>query len=142
MATFSERISDLMNEKEIGSPQLAATVGVDATTVNNWKRGKFQLFLSNAIKLADFFKCSFEYLVGRCDNETEYAANPCPPFYPRFLAVMEECGYTTYRLRKESPIKGAHLNKWKKGTDPLMATLIIAADFFGVTLDYLVGRDR
>ena len=141
MATFSERISDLMVEKEIGSPQLAAIVGVDATTVNNWKRGKFQMFLSNAVKLADLFECSLEYLVGRCDNVNYFISKPCPPFYDRFLAVMEKCGYSTYRLRKESPIKGAHLNKWKKGTDPLMATLVIAADFFGVTLDYLVGRE-
>jgi len=141
MATFSERISDLMLEKEIRSPELAAIVGVDATSVNNWKRGKFQLFLSNAVKLANFFECSLEYLVGRCDNTATYSAKSCPPFYPRFIAVVEECGYSTYYLRKESPIKGAHLNKWKRGADPLIATLISAADFLKVSLDYLIGRE-
>jgi len=141
MATFSERISDLMLEKEIKSHELATIVGVDTTSVNSWKRGKFQMFLSNAIKLADFFECSLDYLVGRSDDVNEVSAKQCSPFYSRFIAVVEECGYSTYRLRKESPIKGAHLNKWKKGTDPLMATLIIAAEFLGVTLDYLIGRE-
>ena len=141
MATFSERLTDLMLEKEIKSHELAAAIGVNTSTVNDWRRGKFQVFLSNVLKLADFFDCSLEYLMGRSETEIDYDPQPCPFFYDRLIAVMTEKGFSTYRMRKESPAKGAHLNKWKQGTDPLVPTLIAVADFLDVTLDYLVGRD-
>jgi len=37
---------------------------------------------------------------------------------------------------------GYAINKWKQGSDPLVPALQTAADFLGVTLDYLTGRDR
>jgi len=141
MPDFAERLSELMAEKETKSHELAAVLGVNTSSVNDWKRGKFQVFLSNALKIADFFGCSLEFLMGRSETVIDYTPQPCPPFYPRFLAVVEERGFTTYLMRKESPIKGAYFNKWKQGADPLVPTLAFAADYLGVTLDYLVGRD-
>jgi len=141
MATFSERLSELMLEKEIKSHELAAVIGVSTNTVNDWRRGRFQVFLSNALKLADFFGCSLDYLMGRTLSDTDFIPQPCPSFYPHFLTVLEKCGVTAYRMREESQIKGAYFNNWKKGSDPLMPTLIIAAEYLDVTLDYLVGRE-
>lgn len=142
MAEFAERLSELMLEKNIKAQELAAILGVNKSSIHDWKRGKFNVFLSNALKLADFFGCSLEFLIGRSETVIDYTPQPCPPFYPRFLAVLEECGVTAYRMREESKIKGAYFNNWKKGSDPLIPTLLVAADFLGVTLDYLVGRDR
>ena len=141
MATFPERLTELMAEKEIKSRDLAANIGVSNSTVADWKRGKFHLFLSNAIKLADFFECSIDYLVGRSNDYSNFSSKPCPSFYPQFIAVMKECGVSTYRLRLDSAISGRHLTKWKQGADPLIVTLITAADFLKVTLDHLVGRE-
>jgi len=140
-ATFSERISELKQEKEISSHDLATVVGVDRRTIDCWRSGDYQLQLNHAIKLADFFECSLEYLMGRSDDVTKYTFKPCPPFYSRFLAVLGERGITTYRLRKDSPIKGGHLSKWKEGCNPLMVTLITVANYLDVSLDYLVGRE-
>jgi len=142
MATFSERITELIAEKEISSQALAGIVGVNRTAIDSWKRGAYQIYLSHAIILADFFECSLDYLMGLChDERINKNYKTCPPFYLRFLAVLEERNLSKYRLRLDSPIKGGHLSKWKTGSDPLMPTLITAAKYLDVSLDYLVGRD-
>ncbi|MCL2860904.1 MAG: helix-turn-helix domain-containing protein [Firmicutes bacterium] len=141
MVTFSERISDLMAEKEVKSNELAAIIGVNATTITDWKRGKYHIHLTHAIKLADFFECSLEYLMGRSEDFSDFKSKKSPPFYTQFLSVMAECNCTTYRIRRDSGISGGHFNNWKKGSDPLMPTLFLVADYLDVTLDYLVGRE-
>ena len=140
-STFSERLSDLMFERNVKSHELAAAIGVNTATVNDWKRGKFQMYLSNLVKVADFFGCSLEFLMGRSETPLDYTPKPLPPFYPRFRAVMKERGKTRYRMPKESDIKDSYFTEWNKGSDPLVVSLIKAADYIGVTLDYLVGRD-
>jgi len=142
MATFSERLSELMLEKEIKSHELASIIGVCTNTVNDWKRDKFHITLTNALKLADFFGCSLDYLIGRSDKDMDFTPKDCPPFYSHFISVLKESGVKPYHMRRDSPIKGAYFNNWKKGADPLIPTLVVAADFLGVTLDYLVGRDN
>jgi len=141
MATFSERLSELIEEKNIKSHELAKIIGVNTTTINDWKRGKYQVFLANAIKLADFFECSLDYLMGRNDDISDFTPRPCPLFYERFLEVLEKQDISTYRIRTESGISGGHFNNWKIGRDPLIPTLIPVAEYLDVTLDYLVGRE-
>ncbi|MCL2556021.1 MAG: helix-turn-helix domain-containing protein [Firmicutes bacterium] len=141
MATFSIRLSELMIEKEISAQNLAAVLGVHKATVHNWKRGT-QIFLSKAIKVAKFFECSLDYLMGRTEFDTPFIHKDCPPFYLHFMKVLAECGVTTYRIRTDTHIDGAYFNNWKNGTDPLMPTLITIADYLKVSLDHLVGRDN
>jgi len=141
MSTFNERLTELMQEKEIKSQQLADIVGVSVITVNDWKRGRCQIFLSNAIKLADYFHCSLEFLMGRNDDYTHCIYLTCPPFYLQFMKVLEKKGISTYSIRKNGSIGGGHLSNWKKGRNPLVATLIPVVEYLDITLDYLVGRE-
>ena len=139
---FGDRLSDLMLKENVKATELAAAIGVNTSSVNDWKRGKFQMYLSNLIKVADFFNCSLEYLADRTDTLLDYAPKPCPPFYARFREVMEERGKTRYRMTIDTGIKDSYFTEWSKGSDPHVVSVTEAADYLGVTLDYLVGRDR
>ncbi|MCI1960954.1 MAG: helix-turn-helix transcriptional regulator [Clostridiales bacterium] len=60
--------------------------------------------------------------------------------YDRLLKLMKENNITPYRLSKETGITQATLSRWKTGkTDPSIETLKKIADYFGVSLDYLLG---
>lgn len=141
-STFGERLSDLMFERNIRSNELADAIGVNTSSVNDWKRGKFQMYLSNLIKVADFFNCSLDFLTGRSETPLDYTPKPRPQFYQRFREVMNERGKTRYRMTKDTRIKDSYFTEWNKGSDPHVVSLIEAADYLGVTLDYLVGRER
>jgi len=112
MTIFADRLSALMIEKNIPARELAAVLGVSKSTIHDWKRGKNHTFLSKAIKVADFFGCSLDYLMGRSDTDTEISHCSCPPFYTHFLTVLESCNVSAYRMREESRIKGAYFNNW------------------------------
>ena len=58
VSAFGERLTELMVINNIDTAHLAAALGVHATTVQRWRRGTKYLFLSQLVKLADYFDCS------------------------------------------------------------------------------------
>ena len=66
--TFTERLHDLMIEKDINYNTLAKKTSIPVTTLSNYKnRGSLPSITQLSI-LADFFNCSIDYLVGREDD--------------------------------------------------------------------------
>ena len=64
---FYERLKDLMQEKGLNNSQLAEKTGIPRTTINGrtLKQNKPQADV--LCVLADFFKVSVDYLLGRED---------------------------------------------------------------------------
>lgn len=139
---FSERLNDLMAEQEISGEELSKRIGVAPSLVSRWRKSDTDKFLSSILKIADYFKCSLDYLCGREDEFYPFDFINCPPFYDRLRFVLREKGVTTYALFKNTKVKSSHLVGWKKGSEPKMTTLIAIADFLNCSLDYLVGRER
>lgn len=140
---FSERLRELMYDcGDIKSERLGAEIGVSGQTVRGWCEGSQSISLSNLLKLADYFECSLEFLLAISDIECDYTPHPCPPFYEHFREVMKEKGITRYRMTKESKIKDSYFTEWSKGADPQLHSLVEAANYLNVSIDYLVGREH
>lgn len=61
--------------------------------------------------------------------------------YDIFMRLMEEKGVTAYRVAKDTGITQATLSRWKTGkVSPSIETLQVLAEYFGVTIDYLMGN--
>ena len=61
--------------------------------------------------------------------------------YDIFMQLMEEKGETAYRVAKDTGITQATLSRWKTGkVSPSIETLQVLAEYFGVTIDYLMGN--
>jgi len=142
LSNFRESLAELMSERDLTHISLGNKIGVANPTVHGWKTGKHSITLSNALKLADFFECSLEFLLGRTESKLNYTPKECPPFYERLKAGMAENKTSWYRLVKDTAISNGNITKWKKGADPFVDTLLNLAAYFDCTLDYLVGRDR
>lgn len=142
MSSFRERLSELMfYSNDIKSESLGNKLGLSGATIRRWLSGNQQIRLSNLIILADYFKCSLEFIAGRTDNKLDFTLKPCPPFYESFRNVLKQNKITRYRFIKETRFKDQYFSKWKKGADPQLETLTELADYFNCTLDYLVGRE-
>jgi len=142
MYTFAERLNELMLEKNIKVEELSAAIGISPSNIYAWKRDEISLHLSKLLKLTDFFDCSLEFLTGRSNAVLDYKPQPCPPFYLRLRDFMIKFKVSGYKLQKHTSIGFAYLRKWEHGADPRINSIISISDFFGITLDYLVGRDR
>jgi len=142
LSNFVETLSELMNEKNLTTDALGKAIRVSGANVRYWKEGKYQLHLSNALKLADYFECSLEFLMGRTHTRLDFMPCPCPPFHDRLMQVMKEYDKSRYRIVKDTSFTNGYFSRWKNGSDPLMETLLSLTDYFGCTLDYLVGREK
>lgn len=63
-------------------------------------------------------------------------------FFERFSALCKERNETPNSVAKLIGASSGSVTAWKKGTDPRNATLAKIADYFGVTTDYLLGKDH
>lgn len=61
--------------------------------------------------------------------------------YERFVQLLQEHGMTAYRVSKETGVTQTTLSDWKTGrAKPKTETLKKIADYFNVSLDWLVGQ--
>lgn len=142
VSNFVESLKELMLYENLTNDKLGKAIGLSKETVSHWKNGKNDIHLSNALKLADYFNCSLEFLMGRTTIRLSYTPKPCPPFYQRLLEVMKERGKTYYQVvEKEKFLSDSNLTNWKNGGDPFFYTVIKLANYFGYTLDAFVGRE-
>lgn len=62
-------------------------------------------------------------------------------FFNRFSDLCKEKGTTPNSVAKTLGISSGSITAWKNGTEPRNATLSNIADYFGVTTDYLLGKE-
>lgn len=62
-------------------------------------------------------------------------------FFERFAELCKEIGETPNSIAKILGISSGSVTAWKNGTEPRNKTLSAIADHFGVTTDYLLGKE-
>lgn len=142
MTNFAETLTELMIDKQIKSEELGKTLGFNGSSIRRWCNGSGTINLKNLIKLADYFTCSMEYLIGRSIYKLSFTLYPCLPFYERFWEVLRKSGKTSYTLEKQTRFKGNYFNMWKNGALPNLPLLIELSNLLDCSIDYLVGRER
>lgn len=65
---FVEIFNELLEEKGLNRKQFAEKSGIPYTTVIGWTNMNRLPDYSALIKIADFFNCSIDYIVGRQDE--------------------------------------------------------------------------
>lgn len=68
MATFSERLTQLIQDRHVQKKDLAESLGITYRQLRRYETGEYNPDFDGLIKLADFFNVSLDYLVGRSDT--------------------------------------------------------------------------
>lgn len=68
MAEIKDRIKKERLEKGLNQPELAKVMNISKQTVSHWENGIRIPDTLTLSKLADFFDCSVDYLLGRTDD--------------------------------------------------------------------------
>ncbi len=67
MSKFPERLKELREEMGLSKEQLAKESGISRPSISLYEAGKRVPSIDAAAALADFFKVSVDYLIGRED---------------------------------------------------------------------------
>lgn len=62
-------------------------------------------------------------------------------FWDNFYDLCLKNGSSPNKIAKEIGISSGAITKWKNGTEPTPSKARLIADYFGVSVDYLIGRE-
>ena len=63
-----KQIYQLRVQSKLSQAALAKEIGVSQKSIDNWESGLSQPSIAYVVRLADFFECSVDYLLGREDD--------------------------------------------------------------------------
>lgn len=137
--TLYERVLKLCRERgiEISNLGRAAGIKLDKSTISKWKTGAVPR--NETIRaIADFFNVTVNYLMGEEESEE-------PSFYNKVDLLCRERGISISRIGEVIPglnVTGGSVSGWKKGAVPRNDKIRAIADYFDVTVDYLMGTEE
>ena len=143
MSKLSERLKEYMQEAELNQSALGEKTGIKNTNISDFLADIHTPSYQNFVKLLYAFGCSADDLLGRTDIPTEEPLHPVPPFGERLRFILESFAVSQEKLKRELPVSGSVLYRWLSGKNqPSTESLIRLADYFGCSVDYLIGRIR
>lgn len=77
---FRDRFVELLQSKDVSAYKLSKESGIDEASISRWKKGAELPSVDNLIKLAAYFGCSVDYLLGISDDPMPYSAFPKSEF--------------------------------------------------------------
>lgn len=135
-----EIFAQLCKQHGVTPYKVSKETGVSQPTLSEWKKGTYTPKQDKLQKIADYFGVTLDYLMGNTHAE-EQTPSETQNMYDVFMQLMEEKGVTAYRVAKDTGITQATLSRWKTGrVSPSIETLQVLAEYFGVTIDYLMGN--
>ena len=139
---FQSRFKEIAGDLEGRScAQKAELIGISNTTYCNAINYGIVPKVPSLLKIADFFAISLDYLVGISDRESFVKSDYSATFVDRLSDLKADKTITVYELSQRTHIHRNNIAQWmKKGYLPLLDDLIVLAEFFNVSLDFLLGR--
>lgn len=135
---FSHRIKELRGEKQITQRELATLLHLSANIVCEWEKGRCAPNIDTLKKLANFFECSVDYLIGNADdfdNVTVYQQTDA------LSSLSAEEQKIIDVLRRKTSKNISELLKLYAELPPYMQDSIFA-ELKGMHLGYAVSKNK
>lgn len=142
LSKFAERLKELVDESGLSASDIGDKLCLGNSAISHYLSGRYLPSLQAAIKIADFFNCSLDYLLGLSDYNSDKNFKTCPPFGERFKAICKEKGVSRYKLKELANVSETTMRYWVNGTTlPSLTSIALIADKLKCTVDYLIGRE-
>lgn len=143
LAIFAERVSELIFDNQQAPREVAKEIGIGKTTVYEYLSGTKMPTLNNPIKIANYFQCSTDYLLGLENEQYELVFQEYKPFHERFQEALEYFDITRYKLEKLTGIAESALYYWAKGQrTPTIEKIILVCKKLDCRVDFFIGRSN
>ena len=139
MNDFQERLHELLNGANKNRLKLAQELSISSTTINGYFNDGYYPKLEIAIKMAKYFECSLDYLLGLSDSKLNQNVNAAN-FIANFDGLLKENKISIAKAMREMNMSEYNYYRWKSGRFPKTLLLIEIAKYFGVSIDFLVGN--
>lgn len=142
MNKFAENLSGFIAEKGMTYTAFGKAVGVSACRITEYIRNDKLPTVKTLLKIADYFGCSTDYLLG-LDPYAELTFKPCPPFCERLTYLKTQYpDRTAQEIYTDAGISQSRYYDWLSGKrQPSVENLLKLAKHLDCRIDYLLGRE-
>ena len=138
---FKSIINELIVFDEKEKVKTCNLIGVNAHTLTLAKEYGIIPSTRSLIKIADYLNVSIDFLLGYTEDDTYFASKNLSSFAERLNILINNEKTSKYKLAQKWHIDKSYITKWLKGENiPSINSLEIIADYFNVSIDYLLGR--
>ncbi len=143
LSKFAETLKYLISERDINQKQLAQELEITHSSVTRYLKGMREPTVSAAIKIADYFSVSMEFLLGFDTDSRLESYGKSKPVGEQIEKLVTSNGLTGYEFCKKCNIANPNYYYWVNGThEPSVDNLKKIADFFNMTIDEVLGREK
>ena len=141
MFTFAETLRELIDEKGLTFENLAKQSKVAKSQYERYVKNSIPT-IPVACRIAKFFDVSVDYLFGLDEQKKRgtYADLNLSVFLERYQKVLKENKITHWKFCQENGLSESCIRKWRKGTMPSTAYLVVIAKQLSCSIDWLIGR--
>lgn len=137
MNSFGQRFKKLRQEKNLTQEKLAEKFFLNKSSISRYEQDKQLPEIDLLEKIADFFDVSVDYLLGRVEINSTQSTE----FAHRLKQLRKDLDLTQNELAvKLSSSRSTIAGYETERKQPDYETLTKIADFFDVSVDYLLGR--
>lgn len=140
MKEFKDSLNELLTLNNMRPIDLSRKLKIDHTIIGDWLNHNAVPKLDKLIKVANFFDCSLDYLLQRSDIKEYSKSSVSVSFFERLNILISERKICPAKVMDDCKISRNQFYYWKHGRIPVISTIESLADYFGCSVDYLVGR--
>ena len=135
-AMFCERLKMIRKQRNLTQKQVFTAIGLGERNYQSLEYGTIKPSYDTLLALADYFGVSIDFLTGH--EEASFDNNI---FAARFAFCRDDNNISLVDVSRDLNFKGDSVRRWANGqTLPDYGQLIKLADYFNVSVDYLLGR--
>ncbi len=138
---FQDRLTALVVDSGYKKSELAKIIGISQAILIRGTNVGMIPSTSSLIKIADYFDVSIDYLVGLKDNDNFIRSDISTTFQERLYELKQSGQKTEYEIALKLGFQRSLFTKWsEKGYTPSFEIISMLAQYFEVSIDYLLGR--
>lgn len=134
--TFWKTFMSLCIENRETPAKVCHNIGVSEAAATKWKKGEAPS-VNVAQKIANYFNVDIDCLL-----EEDVLNKNSNEFYDTFLQLCNKKGVKPTPVTQAIGISKTSATKWKKGAIPNGDTLQRIAEYFNVSIDCLLGKEK
>ena len=141
MIRLAERMQQLRKEKKMTQKDMAEFLGIQTRTYQYYEGGGRQPDLETIVVLADLFGVTVDYIVGHSDERENPVKKKKYSFQERLKFLRTAQRISQKEMGEYLGISTRAYQYYESGERyPDFEGLLALADYFQVSIDYLVGR--
>nr|DAI26751.1 MAG TPA: Repressor protein CI [Caudoviricetes sp.] len=140
---LSHRLKELRLSRQLSQVAIAEKLGISNGLYNKYEKKGVNPPYDTLQKLSKIYGVSIDYILGNDTVPNGSEASPTQIGFSRNLKELrKQKGVTQQQLADILCVDKTSISKWENGSNyPNQNIQVMIADYFGVSVDYLLGRD-